>query len=287
MTSPSAHWVKHLYAQQWLPLKQRLRWMRYLRQTHLDLTWFEDFRPYWGSVLGGATLWGVEDFYFLKNHYRIAFQGQTVAHDNDPQHHLEAWQAPATLYQLFHAVYKETVIDGIDGSAWIMAQALKHLGHSPRRILEFGAAIGPLAKLFYSLYRPDPALQFYLADLQSLAFHYAGYRFRAYPQVIPHLLTPQEAFIPTLEGAFDLIFCMTVYEHLNQPLAVTQWFHEHLQQGGLLVFDYIKSHASGLDSQQGLNQREAVLDYIRQHFEVLAGRLDKSTNMGLTIARKR
>src|SRR4051794_23167082 len=56
-----------LYAAPWIPLTTRGRAWHLLRRVRLDLTWFVRFRHYWSKILGGRPLWGVEDFYFLRN----------------------------------------------------------------------------------------------------------------------------------------------------------------------------------------------------------------------------
>jgi 2-polyprenyl-3-methyl-5-hydroxy-6-metoxy-1,4-benzoquinol methylase len=80
---------------------------------------------------------------------------------------------------------------------------------------------------------------------------------------------------------------MTVLEHLQDPLAVVQHLRELLAPGGLLVFDYVKSEATGLDTRAGLEQRPAVLAFVRENFHLLQGTLEGEASLGQTIVRRR
>ncbi len=48
------------------------------RRLNLDWSWFEDFSEYWEKVLHRRPLWGPQDLFFLKNHYRIRFQSSDL-----------------------------------------------------------------------------------------------------------------------------------------------------------------------------------------------------------------
>src|SRR5689334_19053656 len=96
-----------LYSQPLLPLA----WCNYawhlLRRIQLDWTWFQEFRTYWSTVLGGRPLWGPQDFYFLRGTYRAKHQDNVLPDTEDASTHLEAWQRPELIFQLFHQVYYE------------------------------------------------------------------------------------------------------------------------------------------------------------------------------------
>lgn len=80
------------------------------RRIHLDLGWFYQFRQYWGNVLHGRPLWGVEDFFFLRNIYRMRFQYNCVPEKAEAGIHLQAWQQPELIYQLFDQTYRESML---------------------------------------------------------------------------------------------------------------------------------------------------------------------------------
>lgn len=88
-------------------------------------------------------------------------------------------------------------------------------------------------------------------------------------------------------GDYDVITCLAVFEHLNNPLDTIQRFHAGLQKGGLLFMDYIKGDGGGLDTIQGVRERDAVIDYIQKNFECLHGKISKETSMGLIVLRKK
>jgi len=71
------------------------------------------------------------------------------------------------------------------------------------------------------------------------------------------------------EKKYNTIVCLTVFEHLNNPIDVVRSFFEHLEENGILVFDYIKGQAAGLDSQQSMAQRDDVLQFIERNFKIL------------------
>ena len=128
---------------------------------------------------------------------------------------------------------------------------------------------------------------YWISDIQTLSFHYACWRFSDRDLIKPLLLRVENQFQPVLDRKLDVIFCITVFEHLNDPMETAQRFHQSLNEGGLLVFDYIKSDGHGLDTRFSSIEREKVLRYILDRFEVVEGaiHLDKSVNQ--VIVRKR
>jgi hypothetical protein len=63
--------------------------------------------------------------------------------------------------------------------------------------------------------------------------------------------------------------------------------HEWLTLWGLLIFDYIRSDAKGLDTMHGRDRRYDVLAFIGEHSDVLEGVLDPESSMSMAVARKR
>jgi SAM-dependent methyltransferase len=269
-----------LYRAPAIPIAQRVRAARVLRRANLDVSWFETFAEYWTSVLGGRVLWGIEDFDFLRGWYRLEARKNQVPDTNDPETHLAAWQSSGLVYHLFHQVYYETRHPSL---------ALLELIRRERRfrtMLEFGCATAPMTTwmaTFLGLHGTDV----FLSDLETLALHYAGYKFGGHPNVHVRPLSPQNAFAPDVDVNVDVVFCLTVFEHLNQPLRTVESFHEHLAPGGLLFFDYLKTGGVGLDTGHAVRERDSVLDFVEKHFEVVYGKIVRNGNTGLVVAKKR
>jgi len=198
--------------------------------------------------------------------------------------HFEAWQRPELIYQLLHLVCRQYNSDRLR-----ILQHLKKLDLEVSRatILDFGCAIAPVITSLFEFFRIKPGARIYISDMQTLAFHYATYRFRECANVTPVLLKSENDFALDIDVSFEVIFCMAVFEHLNRPLETVKVFSKRLQPGGFLFFDYIKGDAEGLDTHHGVRRREDVLDYVQQNVDLVYGALDKKESASLTIVRKR
>jgi 2-polyprenyl-3-methyl-5-hydroxy-6-metoxy-1,4-benzoquinol methylase len=264
-----------------------LRVRRYLweaaRRSHLDQTWFESFKTYWSHILGGRPLWGVQDFYFLRGLYRIRFQNSQIPDTTDAAIHLQAWQQPEVMYQLLHLVYRESLAPALRE----LQLADKYCSYQWQRMLEFGAGSAPITTTLFEFNAKAQQKKVYISDIQTLAFHYGAYKFRSAPRVEPILLRPENQFQLELAEPVDVIYCITVFEHLNQPLETIRRFWASLRPGGVLIFDYIKSEGGGLDTHHAVKERSAVLDFIANHFTVVYGRLDHTRSLPITVARKK
>lgn len=280
----ASDFLHHIYHCPLIPAKYRSLALKGLRQIRLDQRWFLEFRKYWSGILKGRPLWSVDDLYFLKNLYRVKFQNNQIPDTNDANKHCQAWQRPELLYQLLHLVCREAIIDQLK-----ILHKLKKFkpDFKALKMLEFGCATAPITTSLFDYYKPKASMKMYISDIPTLAFHYATYRFRYCSNVIPILLRPEDDFALKLNDKLDVIFCITVFEHLNQPLETVKTFYELLKPGGLLFFDYIKGSGEGLDTLHAVRQREDVLDFVGEKFEVTEGRLSKDSDMHLTIVRKK
>jgi 2-polyprenyl-3-methyl-5-hydroxy-6-metoxy-1,4-benzoquinol methylase len=275
--------IERFYAAPLLPLTTRAQVWQLLRRTRLDLTWFERFRCYWSKVLGGRPLWGVEDFYFLRNVYRMRFQRAAVPDTSDAGVHLAAWQRPEVLSHLFHSVYKESLNHELR-----LIRPLRRLQRGPlRSVLEFGCGSAPITTTLCQFQPPHRDLDVWISDIETIPFHYAAHKLAPFRNVHAVPLRPENSFRFPLAQKFDAIFCMTVLEHLQEPLATIEHLRGLLAPGGLLFFDYVKSDATGLDTVAGRDQRPAVLAYLRENFRILEGTLDEDRSIGLTVATPR
>jgi hypothetical protein len=78
-----------------------------------------------------------------------------------------------------------------------------------------------------------------------------------------------------------------VFEHLKDPLIVTERFAAMLQPRGYLLFDYLQTEGGGLDTMHGVRQRDAVLKFIDERFEPVHGDARQARGSQLTIVRLR
>ena len=153
-------------------------------------------------------------------------------------------------------------------------------------VLEFGAGAATITTSLLEFKCLPENAQFLIADLPTLTFHYAGRKFRECSNVELCLLSPDQNFQLHTDRTFDNIFCCQVFEHLNEPLETVKRFYQNLKDGGILIFDYIKGEGRGLDSLQGLRDRDAVLDFIAKNFKIEHGGVDPAGHVDLTVARK-
>jgi SAM-dependent methyltransferase len=271
-----------IYRNRLLPLKLRQKLWQFNRQTHADISWFQAFSGYWSTVLGGRPLFSVHDLIFLKNLYRIRFQANEVPDTEDEAIHLMAWQQPEILYQLLHYVVK----GGLQNQLHSVAQ-LRHLKRKPARIVEYGCSLAPIVSTMLEFYPLDNDLEIIICDIETVTFHYGAWRLRHCSNVRPIALKVEDGFQLQLNEPVDVIFCMTVFEHMNKPMETIQRFYDLLTPGGLLVFDYIKSDGHGLDTVQAVRERESVLRFIQESFELVQGTIDPNLSVSQTVVRKR
>ena len=272
------------YRNRFIPLNYRRYLYRGFRQINLDLTWFDEFKSYWTNVLGARSFWGVHDLYFLKNLYRIKAQYLQVPDTDNPEIHLNAWQRPEMIFQLLHLVAKESVSDKV-----YLIKNFQRLTKFKKNlnILEFGCATAPITASIFEFLKIHNNSKLYISDIQTLPFHYAIYRFRKCLNVIPLLLSPDNNFELNLNSKLDVIFCTAVFEHLNNPIETIKSFNKLLKKEGILFFDYIKCDGDGLDTVHSVRQRDDVLDFIFDKFDIISGTISKDISGGDVIAIKK
>ncbi len=280
--APCYRWYRSVL----LPLRLRARLWALARRTHLDIGWFETFQEYWSSVLQGRPLLTVHDFYFLQNLYRVRFQQSRLAATTDAKIHLTAWQQPELIHQLMLFVARETVEHQLEVVRELLAA---RAADGALAYLEYGCGAAPVTVSLFEFCKPGPRLVVQLADIQTVTFHYAAWRFRRCSNVRPVLLREDNAFQPELTEPLDAIVCLDVFEHLNRPLETVQRFHAGLKPGGRLLFNYVLSQGDrgAFDTVQGMAERNAVLDFVERNFTIGRGVLARGDSMGLTVARKR
>ena len=153
------------------------------------------------------------------------------------------------------------------------------------RVAEYGCGAAPVLTALARRYR-HLDLRLVGADIPHLLFHYARWKFRADRFVTMLPIEPNND--APLSGLYDTIFCLEVLEHLPRPIAAIEHFHRVLKPGGHLVFDYVRSEGTGLDTATSLRDRIPAIELILSRFDIVQGRVaTDGSHLEPTVARKR
>ncbi|MDO8524129.1 MAG: methyltransferase domain-containing protein [bacterium] len=263
-----------------LALLYKLGVLQKLFYANICLAWFYDFKKFWVDYLGNRNI-DVIDFHFLRNTYRAKFQEVSLDHSDEknPEKFLASWQAQGNIFYLFGSVWNYSKKAYLD--CWLFAKYIKKNSY----VLEYGCSIAPITQglIKYFGYKN---LKFTIADIPQITFLYARWKLIAHSTVDSIVISSAKKDNLPDNVKYNSIICLTVFEHLNNPLEVANNFLNHLEGGGILVFDYIKGEATGLDSQQSMQERGNVLKFIENNFKILKGKVDFENSMGLTIVQK-
>lgn len=246
------------------------------------LGWFAQFQRYWTTELGNRPL-HPHDFYFLYGVYRQRLQSIDFEQLREPTlasdaRHLEAWRDHRIVYHLFAHTYR-------DALSPLRAHRFTRFVPRGGRVAEFGCGTAPLLVGLARRYR-HLDLQLVGADIPHLLFHYARWRLSDCPFVTWVAIQGDDD--APLPGLYDTIFCLEVLEHVPRPIAVVQHFHRALRPGGHLIFDFIRSEGTGLDTVAALHDRLPALQFVRDNFEVVQGRVAADgSNVEPAVVRKR
>jgi 2-polyprenyl-3-methyl-5-hydroxy-6-metoxy-1,4-benzoquinol methylase len=251
-------------------------WHRALTYANLELGWFEEFQRYWVDELGNRPI-HPHDFYYLTGVYRQRLQSIAPDLSTDAAQ-LESWRDHRIVYYLFAHTYRQALSP-------LRVQRYARFLSRRGRVAEFGCGAAPIVTALARHYR-HLDLELVAADIPHLLFHFVRWRFRDRPYVT---VTP---IVPTndapLPGRYDTIFCLEVLEHVPRPLAVLRHFLDVLKPGGALVFDFVKSEGTYLDSAASLREREAALRFVLDHFDLVEGRVPlDGSHVQPAIVRKR
>ncbi len=260
----------------------KLGWHRRLVYANLQLAWFFEFQRYWVDELGNRPI-HPNDFTFLSGIYRQRLQTIYFEQIENPElasdeRHLEAWRDHRAIYYLFAYTYRQALSP---------LRVHRYLPYVPRggRVAEYGCGAAPILTALARRYR-HLDLRLVGADIPHLLFHYARWRFQRDRFVDMVAVEPNDD--APLPGVFDTIFCLEVLEHLPRPIAALEHFHRVLKPGGHLIFDYVRSEGTGLDTATSLRDRLPALQFILDHFDIVTGHVPTDGNhVGPTVARKR
>ena len=271
--------LARLYA---LGLMVKLGLHRRLVYANLRLGWFHEFNQYWSEALGNRPI-QPHDFYYLFGVYRQRLQTIHFPQLENPSlasdvSHLEAWRDPRLVYHLFAHAYREALSP-------LRVHRFARYVRPGARVVEYGCGTAPILTALARRYR-HRNLRLVGADIPHLLFHYARWKLRAMRCVTMVPITPDDD--APLSGGFDTAFCLEVLEHVPRPLAVLRHLHDVLTPGGHLVFDYIRSEGTGLDTATALRDRIPALEFVLEHFTVVEGRVTTDgEHIGPTVVRKR
>jgi 2-polyprenyl-3-methyl-5-hydroxy-6-metoxy-1,4-benzoquinol methylase len=251
-------------------------WHRALMYANLRLGWFEEFQRYWVDELGNRPL-HPHDFYYLSGVYRQRLQ--SIAPDlTSYTSQLESWRDHRIMYYLFSHTYRQALSP-------LRVQRYARFLRRGGRVAEYGCGTAPIVTALARHYR-HLDLELVAADIPHVLFHFVRWRFRDVPYVTTVPIAPDDN--AALPGQYDAIFCLETLEHLPRPLAALQHFHTVLRPRGVLIIDYIRSEATGLDTPAGLRDREDALRFVRERFEVVDGRIAlDGEHLPPTVVRKR
>jgi 2-polyprenyl-3-methyl-5-hydroxy-6-metoxy-1,4-benzoquinol methylase len=251
-------------------------WHRTLMYANMKLAWFEEFQQYWVGELGNRPL-HPHDFYHLYGVYRQRLQSIAPDLSSDTRQ-LESWRDHRIVYYLFSHVYRQALSP-------LRVQRYARFITRRARIAEYGCGTAPIVTALARHYR-HLDLELVAADIPHLLFHFVRWRFRDVPYVTTMPIAPDDD--APLPGRYDVIFCLETFEHLPRPLAALTHFHTILNPRGLLVFDYIRSEATYLDTPAGLRDRERALALVLERVEVVDGVFkNDGSHLGPTVVRKR
>ena len=260
----------------------KLGWHRRLVYANLRLDWFFEFQRYWVGELGNRPI-HPHDFAFLSGVYRQRLQTIYFEQIENPalasdERHLEAWRDHRAIYYLFAYTFRQALSP---------LRVHPFVRYVPRggRVAEYGCGAAPILTALARRYR-HLDLQLVGADIPHLLFHYARWKFRRDPFVTMVPVEPNDD--AALPGVYDTIFCLEVLEHVPRPQAALEHFHRVLKPGGHLIFDYVRSEGTGLDTATSLRDRLPALRFVLDRFEIVEGRISTDgDHVEPTVVRKR
>ncbi|MBU2540167.1 class I SAM-dependent methyltransferase [Patescibacteria group bacterium] len=247
--------------------------------SNLSTKWFSSFKDFWVDYLGNRPI-DIFDFHFLRGSYRAKFQEVVHTNERNAKEFVKRWQAIGCIFMVFNAVWRYTKLAYLGFYPF-----LKYISNNSS-ILEYGCGIAPITEglIRYCSYKN---LKFTIVDIKQINFFYARWKFANKNYI--NFITIGPAIKDNLpSGAkYNVIICRTVFEFLTNPVEIVKILHQHLEKGGVLIFDYDKRDCIGLDTKKGQIERKEVLSFIEKNFKILKGKIDYNNSMGLTVAENK
>lgn len=265
-------------------LSLRLGIYEFLVVNIISKRWLDDFGKYWSDILNGRPFWSTLDFFMVVHDYRKRAHHTSQLEWSDPTQHLANWQHPSQIFATLQSVKSIALKPITFRRFWKKVANGMH-------ILEYGCSLAP----YYYCYREFFShlhCKWTLADIPNYPFHYAKYLYRNDSDVEFVTINDSDFKTPLGEAGdfkkFDVIILTTVFEHLDNPLFISEYLLKRLNVGGLFVFDYIKSEGTGLDHPIALEMRQDCLKSILAQTQIVYGQInDINESIGLCIAQKK
>ena len=261
---------------------QKKKWLEPWVMSGFIKGWFDEFLPYWEKVLCGRPI-TLMDFHQLRFLYRTKFQRVDSLSWEGENQHLENWQNPRNINLIFSNVYNLALHP-------IRYYPAFRLLKNNARILEYGCSLAPGYRSYKEFLNHKQA-RWVLADIPNFPYHFARYAYARDLEVEKMIVIDAGKFddpLAEIEGTFDMIMILTVFEHLHKPRMMAEYLLDRLNKGGYFVFDYIKSEAKHLDSQAGLSERIPTLNFLLDRLELVSGSIKSmDESVDLCIGRKK
>lgn len=159
----------------------------------------------------------------------------------------------------------------------------KLVGHFKNpSILEYGCGSAVLTEWLMEKF---PECKFSVADIPSVTMDFIRWKkeFYRYNYEILEIGEGKEG-IPLREN-YDLIICQDVLEHTPNPLEIVQSFCEHLNEGGILIVDFI-DWIDGENLPEAQEQRQPVKDYLKANLLAIKAIDEPRGNGGIYLKQK-
>lgn len=245
--------------------------------SYLFTKWFEEFNIFWTKILKGRPI-DIIDFHFLRELYRVKFQSVRNINESNSINFLKAWNSKESLYLLFSNIWNYAK------SGYLNFLPFYSKLPSKGKVLEYGCGIAPFTTGMLK-YFPSKKFDYEISDILQINFLYAIFRLSNQKNVKYRILKPFNNIVE--KNNYSVIICQTVLEHIPNPLKVVKSFFNGLGDNGVLVFDYIKGEAEGLDSKKSVQERKKTLEYIKNNFTLIKGKIEIENSVGLCVVKKR
>lgn len=241
--------------------------------------WFLEFRRYWQEILGGRPI-TIFDMPSLRFHYRRKIQSMESLEWDGPDLHIKNWQEPQAISYTLQLLYRQAIYPIRYKGLW------KYLKNE-MNVLEYGCALAPMYSTWRQFLSHKP-IYWTLADIENFPFHYTRFLYSQDKCATLIKISAENLNDPLcgLDRKYDLIIIQEVFEHLHEPLHIAQYLLSRLNLGGLFIFDYIVSEATGLDTPAGLTQRDETLAFLEKNLTIIEGHfLRDGKSIGLCVGK--